>query len=157
MVSSPSSPCRYPSDLTDEQWALVEPLLPAPNMTGRWEKHPRREIVNAIFYVIRTGCAWRQLPIDFPPWQTVFWYFRRWRVEGVVDRVHDALRDQLRDADGRDPMPSAAIMDAQSVKGADTVGAASRGFDAGNHAGRVVMPGSRCPALVVAGRGAAGR
>jgi transposase len=89
------------------------------------------EIVNAILYVVRTGCAWRLLPREFPPWQTVFWYFKRWRADGSLDRLHDALRDRLRDADGRDPMVSAAIVDAQSVKGADTVGSATRGFDAG--------------------------
>ncbi len=132
MASSPSSPRCYPSDLTDEQWRSIEPLLPAPNTAGRWEKHPRRGLVNAILYVVRTGCSWRQLPHDFPPWQTVYWYFRRWNADGAVDRLHDALRDRLRDAADRDPMASAAIVDAQSVKGADTVGALSRGFDAGN-------------------------
>lgn len=131
MASSPSSPRRYDSDLTDEQWQLIEPLLPPPATAGRREKHPRREIVNAILYVVRTGCAWRLLPREFPPWQTVFWYFKRWRADGSLDRLHDALRDQLRDADGRDPMASAAIVDAQSVKGADTVGRATRGYDAG--------------------------
>ena len=131
MASSPSSPRRYDSDLTDEQWRLIEPLLPPPATAGRREKHPRREIVNAILYVVRTGCAWRLLPREFPPWQTVFWYFKRWRADGSLDRLHDALRDQLRDADGRDPMVSAAIVDAQSVKGADTVGGATRGYDAG--------------------------
>lgn len=131
MASSPSSSRRYPSDLTDEQWTLLEPLLPPPNTAGRHEKHPRRETVNAIFYVVRTGCAWRQLPVDFPPWQTVYWYFKRWNAEGAVDRLHNALRDQLRDEADRDPMASAAIVDAQSVKGADTVGALSRGYDAG--------------------------
>jgi len=131
MAPSPSSPRRYPSDLTDKQWTLLEPLLPTPNTAGRHEKHPRRKTVNAIFYVVRTGCSWRQLPVDFPPWQTVYWYFQRWNAEGAVDRLHDALRDQLRDEADRDPMASAAIVDAQSVKGADTVGALSRGFDAG--------------------------
>ena len=121
----------YPSDLTDEQWALVEPLLPPPSTGGRPEKHPRREIVNAILYVLRTGCAWRMLPRDFPPWQTVYWYFKRWRDDGTVAHDHDRLRDRVRDEAGRDPMASAGIIDAQSVKGADTVGAASRGFDAG--------------------------
>ena len=131
MASSPSSPRGYDSDLPDEQWALIEPLLPPPATAGRREKHPRREIVNAILYVVRTGCAWRLLPREFPPWQTVFWYFKRWRADGSLDRVHDALRDRLRDADGRDPMASAAIVDAQSVKAADTVGRATRGYDGG--------------------------
>jgi transposase len=122
---------RYPSDLTDAQWALIEPLVPEPRWGGRPAVHPRRRIVEAILYVNRTGCAWRQLPHDFPPWATVFWYFKRWRQDGVVDRLHDALRDRVRDAEGRDPMASAGCVDAQSVRGADTVGAAVRGFDAG--------------------------
>jgi transposase len=131
VASSPSSPRRYDSDLTEAQWRLIEPLLPPPATAGRPEKHPRRAIVNAIFYVVRTGCAWRLLPKEYPPWQTVFWYFRRWRADGSLDRLHDALRDRLRDAGGRDPMASAGIVDAQSVKGADTVSSASRGYDAG--------------------------
>jgi len=122
---------RYPSDVTDRQWTLIEPLLPPPNTEGRPEKHPRREIANAIFSVLRTGCSWRQLPHDLPPWQTVYWYFKRWRDDGTVDRLHDALRDRLRDGVGRDPMASAGIVDAQSVKGADTVGRDTRGYDAG--------------------------
>lgn len=132
MATSPhTGRARYPSDVTAAQWRLVEPLLPPPSTDGRPEKHERREIVDAIFYVLRTGCAWRLLPHDFPPWQTVYWYFKRWRDDGTVDRVHDALRDRLRDSEGRDPMASAGIVDAQSVQGADTVGAASRGYDAG--------------------------
>jgi transposase len=131
MASSPRDPRRYDTDVTDEQWAWLEGLLPPPSKDGPKERHPRREIVNAILYVVRTGCAWRHLPSDFPPWQTVFRYFSRWRREGVVQRVHDRLRDAVRDAEGRDPMASAGIVDAQSVKGADTVGAATRGFDAG--------------------------
>ncbi len=70
-------PGRYPSDTSDEQWALIEPLLPPANTGGRSEKHPRRAVVDAILYVVRTGCSWRQLPTDFPPWQTVYWYFVR--------------------------------------------------------------------------------
>jgi transposase len=122
---------RYETDLTDEQWALVEPLLPPASKDGPKPKHPRREIVNAIMYVVRTGCAWRHLPTDFPPWGTVFWWFRRWSRDGVVTRVHDRLRDAVRDREGRDPMASAGIVDAQSVKAADTVPAATRGYDAG--------------------------
>ncbi|MGH3503416.1 MAG: IS5 family transposase [Nocardioidaceae bacterium] len=125
-----SSPARYPSDLTDEQWALIEPMV-AVKPGGRPAKHPRRRIVDAIFYVNRTGCSWRQLPHDFPPWDTVYWYFQRWAEDGTTDRIHDALRDQVRDDDGRDPMASAGIVDSQSVKGADTVGRGSRGYDAG--------------------------
>jgi transposase len=122
---------RYPSDLTDAQWALVEPLLSAAKPGGRAEAHPRREVVSAILYVVRTGCAWRQLPADFPPWETVYWHFARWRDDGSLDALHDALRSAVREAEGREAQPSAAIIDAQSVKGADTVPAATRGYDAG--------------------------
>jgi transposase len=104
---------------------------PAPaDQAGTSGEAPRREIVNAILYIVRAGCAWRMLPKDFPPWQTVLWYFCRWRKDGTVDRIHNRLRDNVRDAAGRDPLASASVVDAQSVKGADTVGADSRGFDA---------------------------
>jgi len=125
---------RYPSDLTDQQWALIEPLLPeAPaGPAGRPAEHEKREIVNAILYINRAGCSWRMLPKDFPPWKTVYWYFQRWRKDGTVDRIHDALRERVRIKEGREhPEPSAGIIDAQVVKGADTVPAASRGYDAG--------------------------
>jgi transposase len=125
-----SSPLRYPSDLTDEQWALIEPMVPV-KPGGRPAKYPRRRIVEAVLYLNRTGCSWRQLPHDFPPWDTVYWYVKRWNAEGSTDRIHQALRDAARDAAGRDPMASAGIVDAQSVKGADTVGRDSRGYDAG--------------------------
>jgi transposase len=119
---------RYPSDLTDAEWVLVEPLLPLPGEGGRPEKHPRRDVVDAILYVVRTGCAWRALPADFPPWQTVYWYFARWEEQRVTLRLLDALRQQVRLADGRAAEPSAGIIDSQSVKGAETVGRASRGL-----------------------------
>jgi transposase len=125
-----SSPRPYPSDLTDEQWALIEPMVPV-KPGGRPAKHDRRRIVEAILYLTRAGCAWRQLPHDFPPWDTVYWYFQRWNDDGTTDRIHDALRDATRDAAGRDPMASAGIVDAQSITGADTVGSDSRGYDAG--------------------------
>jgi transposase len=121
----------YPSDLSDAQWSLIEPLLPPPPRLGRREKHPRRQIVNAILYLDRSGCSWRQLPSDFPPWQTVYWYFVRWEEQGVTERIIDALRQRLRTAEGRQPAPSAGVIDSQSVKAADTVGADTRGWDAG--------------------------
>ncbi|WP_435126723.1 IS5 family transposase [Micromonospora tulbaghiae] len=121
----------YPSDLTDAQWALIGPLLPEPNTDGRREKHPRREIVNAILYVVRSGCPWRYLPADLPPWQTVYWYFVRWEDAGVTEKLLAALRIKARVQQGRDPEPSAGIIDSQSVKGADTVGRDTRGYDAG--------------------------
>jgi transposase len=121
----------YPSDLTDQQWELVEPLLPAPKSGGRREKHPRRLIVDAILYVVRTGRSWRQLPSDFPPWETVYWYFARWENAKVTEKILAAVREQLRIAEGRNPEPSAGLVDSQSVKGADTVGRDTRGYDAG--------------------------
>jgi transposase len=128
MDASSSTP--YPSDLSDAQWELIAPMV-APRSGGRPPIHSRRRIVDAILYVNRTGCSWRQLPHDFPPWDTVYWYFKTWNQGGVTDRIHDALRAAVRDAEGRDPMASAGIVDAQSIKGADTVGTDSRGYDAG--------------------------
>ncbi|MGM0361506.1 IS5 family transposase [Streptomyces griseoaurantiacus] len=113
---------------------MVEALLPLARVGpkgGRREKRPRRRIVDAIFYVVRTGCAWRQLPKDFPPWPTVYWYFTWWHDDGTVERIHDALRGQVRAADGRSVEPSAGLIDSQSVRTADTVPAGTRGFDAG--------------------------
>ncbi|MFF3030909.1 IS5 family transposase [Streptomyces rubiginosohelvolus] len=121
----------YPSDLTDEQWELVEPLLPPARVgpkSGRREKHPHRRIVDAVFYVVRT---WRQLPKNFAPWPTVYWYFTWWHDDGTVERNHNALRNQVRQADGRNAEPSAGLIDSQSVRTADTVPASTRGFDAG--------------------------
>jgi transposase len=121
----------YPSDLTDQQWGLIVPLLPPVKTGGRPEKHPRRAIVDAILYVVRTGCSWRQLPSDFPPWQTVYWYFVRWEEVKVTEKLLAAVRERLRVEEGRNPEPSAGLVDSQTVKGADTVGRDSRGYDAG--------------------------
>jgi transposase len=93
---------RYPSDTSDEQWALIEPLLPPVNLGGRPEKHPRRAVVDAILYVARTGCAWRQLPADFPPWQTVYWYFVRWEQAKATEKILPVVRAQLRLREGVD-------------------------------------------------------
>jgi transposase len=120
---------RYPSDLSSAEWALAEPLLPGQGRRGRPLVHARRAIVNAILYVNRTGCPWRYLPKDFPPWRTVYGYFATWRDDGTLQRLHDRLRDQARTAAGRDPRPTAAVIDSQSVKAADTVPKASRGWD----------------------------
>jgi len=122
---------RYPSDLTDAQWEIVEPMLPLIKSPGRIPKHPRRAIVDAILYVVRSGCSWRQLPVDFPPWQTVYWQFQQWEKRQVTARILEELREQVRLQEGREPRPSAGIIDSQSVKGADTVGRDSRGYDAG--------------------------
>jgi transposase len=126
----------YPSSsITDAQWAVLEPFLPPPGNTmgngGRPEKHPRRIILDAIFYVARGGIAWRQMPNDFPPAMTVYDVFRRWAKAGVWQRIHDGLRDLVRVHAGRDPLPTAAIIDSQTVRGADTVAPASAGYDAG--------------------------
>ena len=106
----------YPSDLTDAQWRRIEPLIPHPRGQGRPRKASYREILNACLYLLRTGCAWRLLPHDFPHWKTVYTYFRLWRLAGVWEKIHDRLRDQTREAAGRERSPSAAILDSQSVK-----------------------------------------
>jgi transposase len=124
-------PRHYPSDTSDEQWAIIEPLLPPVRTGGRPEKHSRRAIVDAILYVVRTGCSWRQLPADFPPWQTVYWYFNQWEQANVTEKILPVVRTQLRVQEGRNPEPSAGLIDSQSVKGADTVGRDTRGYDAG--------------------------
>ena len=121
----------YPSDLTDAQWQVIVPHLPAraPGGRGRPRVWPLRCVVEAILYVDRTGCAWRYLPADFPPWRTVYGYFAAWRDDGTLARLHDALRAQVRAAAGRNAEPTAAIIDSQSVRAADTVPRASRGWD----------------------------
>ena len=106
----------YPTDLTDKQWQLLEPLLPEAKPGGRPREVNLREVLNGIFYYLRTVCQWRALPHDLPPWGTVAGYFRLWRLDGTWKKIHDTLRDQVREADGRNPSPSAAIIDSQSVK-----------------------------------------
>jgi transposase len=126
----------YPSSsLTDAQWDLLEPLLPPPGNTGgrggRPEKHDRRRVLDAIFYLVRGGIAWAALPAEFPPAKTVYGIFRRWARAGAWARMHDALRDRARVRAGRHPNPTAAVIDSASVRGADTVPTRSRGYDAG--------------------------
>ena len=106
----------YPSDLTDEQWKLVEPRIPPAKPGGRPREVDMREVVNALLYLSRTGCQWRALPHDFPPWQTVSYYYYQFRNDGTWQRLHDALRQDVRVGAGREPTPSAAILDSQSVK-----------------------------------------
>jgi transposase len=113
---------RYPSDLTDKQWAVIEPLVPDAKPGGRERKADKRELVEAILYALRSGCSWRMLPHDFPPWQTVYYYLRRWQSEGVWDRVQHHLVARDRERAGREASPTAAVLDSQSVRTADQRG-----------------------------------
>ena len=106
----------YPTDLNDKEWAVIEPYVPKPKTGGRPAEHSRREILNAIAYVLRSGCAWRLMPHDLPPWSTVYDYFRQWRIDGIWERINTALREKLRTTIGRDVELSAAIIDSQTVK-----------------------------------------
>jgi len=131
---------RYPTDLTNQQWAIIEPLLAGTEPVapgGRPPIHAKREIVNAILYLTRSGCAWRMLPADFPHWRTVYGYFAQWRDDGTLDLIHDTLREEVRatkEKKGRkprNPTPTGGVIDSQSLRGADTVSTATRGYDAG--------------------------
>jgi len=106
----------YPSDLTDQEWTILEPLIPPARPGGRPRTTDMRAVINAILYLDRTGGQWRALPHEYPPWSTVWSYFRRWRNDGTWQRMHTALREQVRVKAGREPTPSAAIIDSQSVK-----------------------------------------
>jgi putative transposase len=115
-TSTTSGRKAYPSDVSEREWAALEPLIPAPKPGGRPVRYPRREIVNGICYVLRTGGSWRQMPHDLPPWPIVYHYFRLWSDAGTWERINTALRERLRVRLGRQATPSAALLDSQSVK-----------------------------------------
>lgn len=131
----PSREPRYPSDMTDCEWAAVRDLLPVPGwMEGRGgqpEGYCHRQMVDAVRYLVAGGITWRAMPADFPPWDRVYAFWRRWRDQGLIGELHDRLRERVRQATGRDGEPTAGVIDAQSVKGAASVSAATRGFDGG--------------------------
>lgn len=113
---------RYPSDLTDEEWALVEPHLPPARQKSRHPSPDRRRVLNAILYVLSTGCQWRALPSDFPPRSTVHDYFTDWHCDGTLTRLHHALYAEVRELSGKQARPTTSIVDSQSVKGAEKGG-----------------------------------
>ena len=119
----------YPTDLNDTEWRQILPYLPKPSLTGAPRKHSWRMILNAIFYVVKNGCVWRALPHDFPAWKTVYHYFRQFQKTGVWEQINTAIREAVREREGRERQASAMIVDSQSAKSAE--GGEKRGFDGG--------------------------
>ncbi|MGC5023047.1 IS5 family transposase [Micromonospora sp. DT47] len=125
-------PRHYPSDTTNAEWRILAPHVPAGTGRGRPITYPRRDVVDAIRYLDRTGCQWDALPADFPHHKLVYHYFKTWTRDGTLNRMHNSLREQVRaQVEGRNRQPTAALVDSQSVRGAETVGLATRGYDAG--------------------------
>ena len=122
------TPTNYPTDLTNAQWENLLPYLPEPSSLGRPLKWEMRSIINAMFYIVKSGCQWRMLPHQMPPWQTVYSHFRKWKIDGTWFMIHQALHEQTRRDVGKVPSPTVAIIDSQSVKTTEL--ATSRGFDA---------------------------
>ena len=134
-VDRPDRVRAYDSDMTDAQWAVVRDAMPTPawleGRGGQPEGYCHRQMIDAVFYVTDNGIKWRAMPVDFPPWDRVYAFSRRWRKNGLPKELHDRLRDKVRIAEGRDVEPTAGIIDSQSVKAAATVPSASRGYDGG--------------------------
>lgn len=132
----------YPSDLTDDEWVILKPLFPDPCYDTPKNGRPRdwsyRLILNAIFYISKSGCQWRMLPSDFPPWSTVYTYFRKWKIDGTWKKVHDALRDMVREQTGKEAQPTAACIDSQSVKTSVKGGAEVMTVERKSKAGNVI-------------------
>jgi transposase len=134
-ADQPDRRSAYDTDMTDEQWQAIRPLLPVPawmeSRGGRPESYCHRVMLDAVFYVVDNGIKWRAMPVDFPAWDRVYAFFRRWREAGLIAELHDRLRGKVREAAGREAEPSAAVIDSQSVKADAVVGASSRGYDGG--------------------------
>ncbi|BCB89874.1 IS5 family transposase [Phytohabitans suffuscus] len=125
-------PRRYPSDTSEAEWQILAPHVPAGTGRGRPIVYPRRDVVDAIRYLDRTGCHWDAIPADFPHHKLVYHYFKTWTADGTLNRMHNSLREQVRTVvERRNRQPSAAVLDSQSLRGAETIGRSSRGYDAG--------------------------